>query len=632
MTSSAFDLVTPLISVEIADSSANLSRVKASHEMSLKYAATPGLIPVPTTGNLTDHVEFNAKTFPTAPVIAISENKEWKDVTAREFRDQVRGVAKGLIAHGIEAGQSVAIFSRTRAEWTIADYAIWYAGCISVPIYETSSAHQVQWIMSDAKVVATFFEATRTLHPFNEIADQVPLMKKQFVFADGVLDDLIRDGASISDEVLDNRRTIATASDTATLIYTSGTTGQPKGCMLTHGNLMFESDTLIAGIPEIFNVPGSSTLLFLPLAHVFGRMIQVAMIRARVTIGHCPNPGALLAEMHSLSPTFLLAVPRVFEKVFNTAQSKAHKASRLKGLIFDRATDTAIRYSEALDTGRVSPILSLQHKLYDRLVYSKLREAMGGRVTHAISGGASLGARLGHYYRGLGLMVLEGYGLTETTAGSTLNIPSAIKIGSVGQPVFGTEVRIETDGEIQLRGPQIFQGYWNNGTATKDVLLPDNWFASGDIGHLDSEGFLYITGRKKELIVTASGKNVSPAVLEDRLRADPLISQCVVVGDNRPFIAALITLDQDAAPGILQANGIDERQLENPSESVEINELLQKAVNKANEAVSNPEAIKKFAILATDFTIENGYLTPKLSIKRHLVTQDFAADIDSIYT
>jgi long-chain acyl-CoA synthetase len=540
-------------------------------------------------------------------------------------------VAKGLIASGIEAGQSVAIFSRTRAEWTIADYAIWYAGCISVPIYETSSAHQVQWIMSDANVVATFFEAGRTLYPFKEIADSVPNMTRRFIFAEGALDELTSSGLHISDEELDARRKLAGPSDTATLIYTSGTTGQPKGCMLTHGNLMFEADTLIAGIPEIFDVPDSSTLLFLPLAHVFGRMIQVAMIRARVTIGHCPNPGALLADMHSLSPSFLLAVPRVFEKVFNTAQSKAHKASKVKGLIFDRATQVAIAYSQALDTNKVSPLLAVQHKIYDRLVFSKLREAMGGRVSHAISGGASLGSRLGHYYRGLGLMVLEGYGLTETTAGSTLNIPSALKIGSVGRPVFGTEVRIASDGEIQLRGPHIFKGYWNNTQASDDVLLPEHWFASGDIGHLDSEGFLYITGRKKEIIVTAGGKNVSPAVLEDRLRANPLISQCVVVGDNRPYIGALITLDPDAAPGILQAQGIPISALDAPAESPELKSLIQQAVNTANEAVSNSEAIKKFVILPEDFTIDNGYLTPKLSIKRHLVTQDFTTDIDSLY-
>ena len=605
--------------------------MNALHEDPQNYATSSGLISVPARGNLTDHVEHNAELFPSAPTLALAIDKQWVGLTASQFRDQVRGVAKGLIASGIEAGQSVAIFSRTRAEWTIADYAIWYAGCISVPIYETSSAHQVQWIMSDANVVATFFEAGRTLYPFKEIADSVPNMTRQFIFAEGALDELTSSGLHISDEELDARRKLAGPSDTATLIYTSGTTGQPKGCMLTHGNLMFEADTLIAGIPEIFDVPDSSTLLFLPLAHVFGRMIQVAMIRARVTIGHCPNPGALLADMHSLSPSFLLAVPRVFEKVFNTAQSKAHKASKVKGLIFDRATQVAIAYSQALDTNKVSPLLAVQHKIYDRLVFSKLREAMGGRVSHAISGGASLGSRLGHYYRGLGLMVLEGYGLTETTAGSTLNIPSALKIGSVGRPVFGTEVRIASDGEIQLRGPHIFKGYWNNTQASDDVLLPEHWFASGDIGHLDSEGFLYITGRKKEIIVTAGGKNVSPAVLEDRLRANPLISQCVVVGDNRPYIGALITLDPDAAPGILQAQGIPISALDAPAESPELKSLIQQAVNTANEAVSNSEAIKKFVILPEDFTIDNGYLTPKLSIKRHLVTQDFTTDIDSLY-
>jgi len=595
------------------------------------YAATPSLIPALESGNLTDHVEYNARQFPSAPVLSLPHEGSWTELTSLEFANRVRAVAKGLMAHGIAVGESVAIFSRTRADWTIADYAIWYAGCICVPIYETSSAQQVEWMMSDANVVATFFEAKRTLYPFNEVAHNLPGMRKQFIFAEGVLDELAQAGAEISDEELDARRMLATPSSTATIIYTSGTTGQPKGCMLTHGNLMFEADTLIAGIPEIFDVPGSSTLLFLPLAHVFGRMIQVAMIRARVTIGHCPNPAALLAQMHSLSPTFLLAVPRVFEKVFNTAQSKAHKAGKFKGLIFDRATAVAITYSEALDTGRVSPLLRLQHKLYDRLVYSKLREAMGNRVTHAISGGASLGARLGHYYRGLGLMVLEGYGLTETTAGSTLNVPSAIKIGSVGQPVFGTQVRIASDGEIQLHGPHIFAGYWNNEVATEQVLLDDRWFASGDIGHLDSDGFLYITGRKKEILVTTAGKNVSPAVLEDRLRAHPLISQCVVVGDNRPFIGALITLDLDAAPAVLQAHGIPQTDLEHPQASDAIVALLQQAVNTANEAVSNSEAIKKFVILEGDFTIENGYLTPKLSIKRHLVTQDFSSEIDSLY-
>jgi long-chain acyl-CoA synthetase len=355
------------------------------------------------------------------------------------------------------------------------------------------------------------------------------------------------------------------------------------------------------------------------------------MLRGEVTIGHCANPAALLKDLDSFKPTFLLAVPRVFEKVFNGSAAKAHEASPVKGKIFDRAAATAIAYSEALDSGQVPMSLSIQHALFDKLVYSKLRHAMGGRVTHAISGGAALGSRLGHFYRGIGLIILEGYGLTETTAGSTLNLPSALKIGSVGRPLPGTGVRIETDGEVLLKGPHVFAGYWNNDSATTESMTSDGWFRTGDLGELDSEGYLRITGRKKELIVTAGGKNVAPAVLEDRLRAHPIISQCVVVGDNKPFIGALVTLDPEALPQILAANNIESAPVSELIEHADVRALVQKAINAANEAVSNSEAIKKFVILPADLTIDNGYLTPKLSIRRHLVVQDFASEIDSLY-
>jgi long-chain acyl-CoA synthetase len=597
----------------------------------MRHASTPALVPAPTQGNLTDHVETNGLQFPSTVALSIETSSGWTPMTCQEFRDQVRGVAKGLIADGLQPGDRIAIFSRTRPEWTIADYAIWYAGGITVPIYETSSAEQVQWIMQDSHVIATFFEATRTLYPFNEIKNSVPHMSLQYVFADHALTELIERGQTISDAQLDERRAIAQPHDVATIIYTSGTTGQPKGCMMTHGNLMAECDNLIAGIPDVFARDEASTLLFLPLAHVFGRLIQLAMIRARVTIGHTPNPGTLLKDLHSFKPTFLLAVPRVFEKVYNGAQSKAHDASHIKGIIFDAAANTAIAYSESLDAGGPSKILSAKHSLFDTLVYSKLRDAMGGRVSHAISGGASLGSRLGHFYRGLGLTVLEGYGLTETSAGSTLNVPGAIKIGSVGKPVFGTEVQIADDGEILLRGHHIFKGYWNNESATREALSEDGWFHSGDIGRLDDEGYLFITGRKKELLVTSAGKNVSPNVLEDRLRSAPIISQCVVVGDARPYISALVTLDQEALPAILKAHDIEEAPLAELIENPEVRALVQQAVNTANEAVSNSEAIKKFKILPLDLTIDNGYLTPKLSIKRHVINADFAADIDSLY-
>jgi long-chain acyl-CoA synthetase len=456
-------------------------------------------------------------------------------------------------------------------------------------------------------------------------------MTRSYVFGDNVLAELSSKGAHISDDELTARRNSSQPSDPATLIYTSGTTGRPKGCIITHGNLMAEVDTLVKGVPEVFEVPEASTLIFLPLAHVFGRLIQVAMLRGEVTIGHCPNPAALLKDLSSFQPTFLLAVPRVFEKVFNGSAAKAHEASPVKGKIFDRAAKVAIAYSEAIDHGHMSKGLALQHGLFDKLVYSKLRHAMGGRVTHAISGGAALGSRLGHFYRGLGLIILEGYGLTESTAGSTLNVPSNLKIGSVGRPLPGTGVRIESDGEVLLKGPHIFAGYWNNDAATAEAMTGDGWFRSGDIGELDSDGFLRITGRKKEIIVTAGGKNVAPAVLEDRLRANSIISQCVVVGDDKPYIAALITLDQDALPQILAASNLENAPMAELVADPNVRALVQKAINAANEAVSNSEAIKKFSILLEDLTIDNGYLTPKMSIRRHLILQDFAKEIDALY-
>ena len=588
-------------------------------------------IPPVSNGNVTDQIEDLVARNPEFPSVAIQADDEWSTITAAQFRSQVRSVAKGLIAEGLQAGDRVAILSRTRFEWTVADYAIWYAGCVTVPIYETSSPEQVEWIISDAHVVATFFEAQRTTHAFAPIAAKVPHMTRSYIFGDDVLAELALKGANVSDSDLESRRTAAGPNEPATLIYTSGTTGRPKGCIITHGNLMAEVDTLVKAVPEVFDVPDASTLIFLPLAHVFGRLIQVAMLRGEVTIGHCPNPAALLKDLGSFKPTFLLAVPRVFEKVFNGSAAKAHEASPVKGKIFDRAAATAIAYSEALDHGHVSIGLTIKHGLFDKLVYSKLRHAMGGRVTHAISGGAALGSRLGHFYRGIGLIILEGYGLTETTAGSTLNLPSALKIGSVGRPLPGTGARIESDGEVLLKGPHVFAGYWNNDAATSEAMTTDGWFRTGDIGELDGEGYLRITGRKKELIVTAGGKNVAPALLEDRLRANPIISQCVVVGDNKPYIGALITLDQDVLPQILAANNIEAAPMTELLENSDVRALVQKAVNAANESVSNSEAIKKFVILPEDLKIDNGYLTPKMSIRRHLIVQDFAADIEALY-
>ena len=598
----------------------------------MREVVEPALAAPILAGNLTDHVEENADTHPAHTVFAKVDGSGWTPVSAVEFRDQVRSVAKGLIADGIKAGDRVAIFSRTVYEWTVVDYAIWYAGAISVPIYETSSAEQVEWMMSDAKVVATFFETNRVVATFETIAANLPEMTNRYVFQEDALAALAIRGHEISDDALEQRRIHAKLGDVATIIYTSGTTGRPKGCMLTHHNFMAECDNLIQILPEVFGTPEASTLLFLPLAHVFGRMIELAMFRGGVTIGHCPNPAALLKQLQSFKPSFLLAVPRVFEKIFNTAGTNAHKESSIKGKLFDRAAAVAIAYSQATETGKASSLLKAQHSLFDKLVYSKLRTAMGGRVTHAISGGASLGARLGHFYRGLGIVILEGYGMTETTAGATVNRPQSLKIGTVGRPVPGTSVRIANDGEVLLSGHHIFKGYWNNEAATAELLSADGWLHSGDIGELDADGFLRITGRKKEILVTAGGKNVAPAVLEDRLRAHPIISQCVVVGDALPYISALVTLDEDALPAILESHGIPAASIDQLISDSQVRALVQAAVNDANKAVSNSEAIKKFVILPNDLTIDNGYLTPKLSIKRHLITADFAEQIASMYS
>ena len=443
--------------------------------------------------------------------------------------------------------------SRTRYEWTLVDYAIWYAGAASVPIYETSSAEQVQWILSDSAAVACFFESEKNKKVYDEVAVEIPTVTRVWVFDDGIIDQLKEDGRDVSDDVLEERRRTLNPDALATIIYTSGTTGRPKGCMLTHRNFMFEVDQVVNGLPDVFLEPGSSTLLFLPIAHVFGRAIELGCIRAGVRLGHSADIKALLPGLASFQPTFLLAVPRVFENIYNKSQQKA--VADGKGKIFDTAAQVAIDYSKALDTGGPGIVLRLKHTVFDKLVYSKLRHAMGGQMRWAVSGGAPLGARLGHFFRGINVIILEGYGLTETSAATTVNRPSAIRIGTVGQPLPGAKVKVAADGELLLGGDQIFVGYWNNPGATAEAIESDGWFHSGDIGEIDDDGFVRITGRKKELLVTAAGKNVAPAVLEDRLRANWLVSQCMVVGDGQPFIAALVTIDPEAFPAWAKQSG-----------------------------------------------------------------------------
>ena len=589
------------------------------------------IVPPPTSGSLVDDIVDNAQTAPHRVALSVNRGGAWVGVTSQQFLDQVKAVAKGIVASGVEPGQRVGIMSRTRYDWTVADYAIWYAGATVVPIYETSSAEQVEWILGDSNAVGVFLESAKNKSVFDEVADRLPDCTRAWIFDDGALDTLAAAGAGISDEELERRRATLNPESLATIIYTSGTTGRPKGCMLTHGNFMFEVSNIVAGMPQLFSVQGASTLLFLPLAHVFGRIIQLGCIHSGTRLGHAPDVKNQLGDLQSFQPTFLLAVPRVFEKVFNSAQQKA--TAEGKGNIFNTAAQTAIDYSKSLDTGGPGFGLKLKHKVFDRLVYGKLRTAMGGKIQWAVSGGAPLGDRLGHFFRGIGVVILEGYGLTETSAATTVNRPDAIKIGTVGQPFPGASVKVAADGELMLAGAQIFKGYWNNPTATAEAIEPDGWFHSGDIGEIDDQGFVKITGRKKELIVTAGGKNVAPAVLEDRLRANWLVSQCMVVGDAQPFIAALVTIDPESFPGWLKQAGKPENStIESMTTDPDLVAEIQKAVDEANKAVSNAEAIKKFTILPVDWTEEGGQLTPSMKLKRNVVMKEFSSEVDALYS
>jgi long-chain acyl-CoA synthetase len=562
------------------------------------------------------------------------EAGQWSDVTCAQFAEQVVAVARGLVAAGVQPGDRVALLSRTRYEWTLVDYAILATGAATVPIYETSSAEQISWILSDSGAVAAVVESGKHYSRVESAQAGCPDLRHVWQIEPeaggrGAVEELVALGADTPADEVRARSAAVGAEDLATLIYTSGTTGRPKGCELTHRNLVSEVKAAVSVLPELLTDRGS-VLLFLPLAHVFGKAIQCGALYTRTVVAHTPDVRQLLPDLAAFRPTFLLSAPRVFEKVYNGARQRAHDAG--KGRIFDAATDIAIAWSHAQDTGGPDLGLRLRHALFDRLVYGKLRSVVGGNVVAAVSGAAPLGERLGHFFRGIGLPVLEGYGLTETSAGITLNTLGAQRIGTVGRPVPGHSVRIADDGEVLVKGPIVFRRYWHNETATAEAM-EDGWFHTGDVGELDDAGFLQITGRKKEIIVTASGKNVAPAVLEDRLRAHPLVSQCMVVGDGRPFIGALVTIDAEALPGWRERNGKPAGDgaadlVDDPDLRAEI----AAAVEEANKAVSRAEQIREFRILPVDFTEAGGEMTPTMKVKRAAVAKTFAADIASIYS
>ena len=576
-----------------------------------------------------DYVFTNAESRPDHPAIRRAGDGTWIDVSTRAFADAVLGLARGLIGAGIQVGDRIALMSRTRYEWTVVDFAVFAVGAVSVPIYETSSAGQVRWILSNCAARACFVETDAHAETVESVRADTPDLGPVWVFDRDALATVTALGEATAEDEVHARRRAVTPDDLASIIYTSGTTGRPKGCELTHANFIGEVTQVVAGLSYLFN-PAGSTLLFLPIAHVFGRAIEIGAIATGTTLGHTPDVRTLPADLAAFRPTFVLGVPRVFEKVFNTAQQRAHADG--KGKIFDRAAQVAIDYSTALDHGGAALPLRLQHTLFDLLVYRKIRAALGGRCAAAISGGAPLGPRLGHFYRGIGVTVYEGYGLTESTAGVCLNLQDHLRIGTVGRPIPGTSVRIADDGELLLKGVVVFRGYWNNPGATSEAFSDDGWFHSGDLGEIDDQGFVSITGRKKEIIVTAAGKNVAPAVLEDGLRAHWLISQCLVVGDQQPFIAALITIDPETLPVWLRQNGHPaDTELASIVDDAALRAEIQDAVDDANKAVSRAESIRRFAILADDWTEPGGQITPSLKLKRNVVMTENAGRIEALF-
>ncbi|WP_431042842.1 AMP-dependent synthetase/ligase [Streptomyces sp. P1-3] len=609
-----------------------------------RQAEVPPLVPPVTHGSLAEIPFENAAEAPTEPVLSRRRpDGNWRDVTAAEFATEVRAAAKGLIAHGLRPGDRLAIMARTTYEWTLLDFAAWAAGLVTVPLYPTSSAHQARWILRDSGAAACAVESVEQARLISGVRGELPALAHLWQFDAGAIGQITAAGRDVPDEAVERRRAERGPEDVATLIYTSGTTGRPKGCVLTHANFFAEVDNSTELLHPVFRSASrdpASTLLFLPLSHVFGRMVAVGCLRARVRLGHAPSIRTedLLADLAGFRPTFLLAIPYVLEKVFNTGRATAEKMGRAAS--FDRAARVATRYGEAEEAAQhgtgPGPGWGLRaaRALYDPLVYRRIRAALGGRVRHVICGGSPLGRRLGAFYTGAGIEVFEGYGLTETTAAATLMPPLKPRLGTVGWPLPGTAVRIADDGEVLLRGGQVFAGYWDAGRGAPtghEGGAGERWFATGDIGALDADGYLTITGRKKELIITSGGKNVAPAPLEDRLRAHPLVGQCMVVGDDRPYVTALLTLEPEGLAHWRQMHKKQDMPVRLLVADEELLADLQRAVDDANALVSRAESIRRFAVLPGEWTDESGHLTPSLKLKRAAVARDFAKEIEGLY-
>ncbi|QEW00304.1 long-chain fatty acid--CoA ligase [Microbacterium caowuchunii] len=598
--------------------------------MSATVFEVPAIVPADPEANIADLLADRVSATPDLALFAVPDGDGWRDVSAAEFERQVIALAKGFVSAGIEPGDKVGFLARTTYDWTLVDFALFYAGAVMVPVYETSSPGQIEWILSDSGAVAVIVESAAHAASLAEVRPNLPLIRSAWQMQSGDLDTMITAGASVPDDEIARRRKLANASDIATLIYTSGSTGRPKGCVLTHGNFVELSRNSAVALHEVVEVPGASTVLFITTAHVFARFISILNIHAGVKTGHQPDTKQLLAALGSFHPTFLLAVPRVFEKVYNSAEQKAEAGG--KGKIFRAAAQVAVDHSQYLQDGKKIPFgMRIKFALFDKLVYSKLRAAMGGSVKFAVSGSAPLGPRLGHFFHSLGIHILEGYGLTETTAPATVNLAEKSKIGTVGPALPGVGIRIAEDGEVEVRGINVFKEYWRNPEATAEAFDGD-WFKTGDIGSLDEDGFLTITGRKKEIIVTAGGKNVAPAALEDPIRANPIVGQVVAVGDHRPFISALITLDSEMLPTWLANNGHRaDMTLAEAAKDPAVRAEVQRAVDRANASVSRAESIRKFTILETEWTEASGHLTPKMSIKRNVIMDDFTVEVEELY-